>query len=282
MRDERELSRYNQLDADGRPLNLRTLLLDLDMTQEEKQLEIWKPIPNYEEYEVSNLGRVKRLAYDKTVCGGGIQHCNERILSPQTRKFGYQAIMLSKNGTVKSFLIHRLVATAFIPNPNNLPQINHKDEIPSNNCVENLEWCTQKYNSNYGTSKNRIAAKLKNGVLSKPVLQYTTDAQFVKEYPSAIEASRVLGLAVSGIVNCCNGNKQYTTCGGFIWKYTNSNKQIIPVPKIIQIQKEDNSVLCVWNNITEASKSLSISRTAITNCISGLSKTAGGYIWKKI
>lgn len=58
------------------------------MTQEEKQLEVWKPIPNYEEYEVSNLGRVKRLAYDKAVCGGGIQHCNERILSPQTRKFG--------------------------------------------------------------------------------------------------------------------------------------------------------------------------------------------------
>ncbi len=252
------------------------------MTQEEKQLEVWKPIPNYEEYEVSNLGRVKRLAYDKPVCGGGAQHCNERILLPQRRRFNYQAVALSKNDKVKFFLVHRLVAIVFIPNPNNLPQVNHKDEDPSNNCVGNLEWCDQKYNSNYGTSKERISLKLKNGVLSKPVQQYTIEAQFIKEYPSANEASRELGLAVSGIVNCCNGSKKYTTCGGFIWKYTNSNKQVTPVPKILQINKDDGSALNTWDSITEASKSLSISRTAITNCISGLSKTAGGYIWKKI
>lgn len=252
------------------------------MTQEDKQLEIWKPIPNYEEYEISNLGRVKRLAYNKPVCGGGMQHCDERILSPQMRKFGYQAVTLSKNSKVKSFLIHRLVATAFIPNPNNLPQVNHKDEDPSNNCVNNLEWCDQKYNSNYGTSKERISLKLKNGVLSKPVLQYTTDAQFAKEYPSAIEASRELRLSVSGIVSCCNGRPKYTTCGGYIWKYANSSKQIVPIPKIIQVNKENGAVLNTWDSIKEASITLSISRTAITNCISGLSKTAGGYIWKRI
>ena len=86
------------------------------MTQEDKELEIWKPIPNYEEYEVSTFGRVKRLAYYKPVCGGSFQHCNERILSPQLRKNGYQTVMLSKKGVVKSFLIHRLVAITFIPN----------------------------------------------------------------------------------------------------------------------------------------------------------------------
>lgn len=252
------------------------------MTQEEKEFEIWRSIPGYEEYEISNRGRVKRLTYDKPVCGGSFQHCNERILSPQPRKNGYQAVMLSKKGVVKSFLIHRLVAIVFIPNPDNLPQVNHKDENPSNNCIDNLEWCDQKYNSNYGTSKERISLKLKNGVLSKPVQQYTMEGRFIKEYPSAIEASRVLGLAVSGIVSCCNGNKKYTTCGGFNWKYTNSDKQIMPASKILQINKEDNSTLNTWNNITKASKSLSISRTAIANCLSGLSKTAGGYIWKKI
>ena len=98
------------------------------MTQKDKELEIWKPIPNYEEYEVSTFGRVKRLAYDKPVCGGSFQHCNERILSPQLRKNGYQTVMLSKKGVIKSFLIHRLVAITFIPNPDNLPQVNHKDK----------------------------------------------------------------------------------------------------------------------------------------------------------
>ena len=250
------------------------------MTQEDK--EQWKPIQGYEEYEVSNHGRIKRLAYYKNVCNGGKQFQPERILDPQTRKGGYKAISLSKDGKVKSFLVHRLVAMAFIPNPNNLPHINHKDETPSNNVVDNLEWCDQKYNSNYGTSKERISAKLKNGVLSKSVQQYTKDAVFVKEYPSAIEASRELKLAVSGIISCCNGSKKYTTCGGFIWKYTDSDKKIVAISKIQQISKDDNSIIKTWDGVTEAAVSLSISRTAISNCISGLSKTAGGYIWKKI
>lgn len=252
------------------------------MTQEDKEIELWKPIPNYEEYEVSTFGRVKRLAYDKPVCGGSFQHCNERILSPQLRKNGYQTVMLSKKGVVKSFLIHRLVALTFIPNPDNLPQVNHKDENTSNNCVDNLEWCNQCYNSNYGTSKYRISAKLKNGVLSKPVEQYCKKGMFIMEYPSAIEASRVLGLNVSGIISCCNNNPKYSHCGGYQWKYKGSEKQINNiVNEIVQMDK-CGKIINTFESTAQASNATGISRTAIANNLSYLSKSAGGFIWKKI
>lgn len=250
------------------------------MITEEK--EQWKTIPNYEEYEVSNLGRIKRLAYDKSICKGAKQYCKEKVLKPQTRKFGYQAVTLSKNSKAKSFLIHRLVATVFIPNPDNLPQVNHKDENTSNNCVSNLEWCDQKYNSNYGTSKKRISEKLKNGILSKPVEQYDKKGNYINEYPSAIEASRCLNLNVSGIVSCCNNNLKYKHCGGFQWKYKNDEKVITNIStKIVQYTKSENIVES-FENVTEASKATGISRTSITNCLSGLSKTAGGFIWKRV
>lgn len=253
------------------------------MTQEEKQLETWLPIKGYEGiYEISNLGRVKRLAYDKNVCGGSKQHCCERILKPQIRKHGYLAVSISKNNKMKSYLIHRLVAIAFISNPNNLPQVNHKDENPSNNNVENLEWCDQRYNSNYGTSKERISTKLKNGILSKPVEQYDKHGNLINEFPSAIEASRVLHISVSGIVSCCNGNKKYSHCGGYQWKYKNDNKVINNILKEIAQYNKSDELVNIYNNTTEASIATGISRTAITNCLSGLSKSAGGFIWKKI
>lgn len=252
------------------------------MTQEEKQLEVWKSIPNYEEYEVSNLGRVKRLAYDKNVCNGGRQHCDERILKPQKRKRGYQAVMLFKCGKGKSFLVHRLVAEFFVPNPNGYPQVNHKDENPSNNEATNLEWCNQRYNSNYGTSKYRISAKLKNGVLSKPVEQYCKKGMFIMEYPSAIEASRQLGLSVSGIVSCCNNNPKYSHCGGYQWKYKDSEKRINKnVGRIYQTDK-CGEIINIFETVTQASNATGISRTAISNNLSNLSKSAGGFIWKKI
>ena len=243
--------------------------------------EEWKAIPDYEEYQVSTLGRVKRLAYYKNVCSGSKQYCEERILKPQKRKRGYQAVMLSKNSKVKSFLIHRLVAMVFIPNPDNLPQVNHKDENPSNNEVNNLEWCNQCYNSNYGTSKKRISEKLKNGVLSKPVEIYSKSGEYIDEFPSAIEASRRLNINVSGIVYCCNKNKKYSHCGGFQWKYKNDIKIIKDIQKKILQFDMNNDCIGIYESIKEASYITKISRTAISNCLSGLSKKAGGFIWEK-
>lgn len=104
-------------------------------------------------YQVSNLGRIKSLSYRNT----GIS----KILVPKINK-GYYEIGLYLNGIRKMFFVHRLVALTFIPNPNNLPQINHIDEDKTNNCVDNLEWCTQAYNNIYGTRLERVSSSLKN------------------------------------------------------------------------------------------------------------------------
>lgn len=167
-----------------------------------KNNEIWKDIEGYEGmYQVSNLGRVKSIKFRK-----------EKILKPGRDTYGYLHISLSKNGERKQYLIHRLVAQAFIANPDNLSMINHKDENPSNNRVENLEWCTAKYNNNYGTKIQRIAGKL-----SKPVLQFTKDGKLVKEWKSTMDVERNLGYSKGNISSCCTG--RYKSAYRFIWKY---------------------------------------------------------------
>ena len=123
--------------------------------------EIWKPIEGYEGlYEVSNTGRVRSLdKYDSMN-----RFLRGRILRLFTDGLGYLRAQLYSNSKRKSFLVHRLVAQAFIPNPDNLPQVNHRDENPSNDNVDNLEWCDGKYNVNYGTRIDRIRdIRLKNG-----------------------------------------------------------------------------------------------------------------------
>ena len=124
--------------------------------------EIWKPVNGYEGiYEVSNLGRVKSLNVRTLSSSGKYYTRKERMLKIATRKDRYQYVILCNCGLTKMYTIHRLVAQAFIPNPDNLPCVNHKDENPSNNCVDNLEWCDQKYNSNYGNCKKKRSKKSK-------------------------------------------------------------------------------------------------------------------------
>ena len=160
--------------------------------------EIWCPIKEYESlYEVSDKGRVKSLKFDK-----------ERILKPGKLQNGYLQVCLCKNGEKNNCMIHRLVAQAFIPNHQNLPEVNHKDEDKTNNSVLNLEWCDQKYNSNYGTRNQRI---------SKPVLQYEKSGEFVKEWKSTRDVQRNLNYNQSNISRCCNG--KIKSAYDFIWKY---------------------------------------------------------------
>lgn len=122
-------------------------------------METWKNIEGYEGlYMVSNYGNVKSLDYRHTG--------KECILKPGTHGNGYKQVGLYKNREKKKYHIHRLVAETFIPNLYNYPIINHKDENPSNNCVDNLEWCTHEYNMNYGTVKERIGAKNKSKEIS--------------------------------------------------------------------------------------------------------------------
>lgn len=167
--------------------------------------EIWKPIRDYEGiYEVSNYGRVKSVS-------------NEKYKKEKLRKFsvakGYYSVILFKNGKRKAFSVHRLVAEAFIPNPHNLPQVNHKDENPKNNAVWNLEWCDEDYNIHYGTGIERRAKSQ-----SHKVVQETTDGDFVQLYNSVQEAEAALGLSKrSHIDACCRG--AIKTSNGFKWRY---------------------------------------------------------------
>ena len=161
--------------------------------------EIWKPISGYEGlYEVSNLGRVKGLK-------------RNRILKPHNTNRYYQ-VCLCKNGIQTDKLIHRLVAEAFIPNPDNLPEVNHKDENKLNNAVSNLEWLSQADNLAYGTRIERIRS-----ARSKAVQSFNAEGVLVSKYASINEAAEKTGLAPINISRCCRGI--YKRSGGYVWRY---------------------------------------------------------------
>lgn len=214
--------------------------------------EEWRDIPNYEGlYQVSSLGKVKSLR-DR------YGNPREKMLKFERNRGGYLLTFLCKNGKKKTFSVHRLVANAFIDNPSNLPQVNHKDENKENNQASNLEWCTQKYNLNYGsritkavanTDYKAIASKIdykartakidyksigtKNAEkltnrqdLSKQVYQYTLDGELVAIWESTAECGRN-GYNFGNVAACCRncfnreGNNVYKN---FIWSYTELKK----------------------------------------------------------
>ena len=168
--------------------------------------EIWKPVVGFEgRYEITNNGRCRSLLMRK------------KELKPLEDRNGYLHYILTDSESKRHLcFVHRLVALNFIPNPDNLPEINHKDENKKNNNVDNLEWCDRKYNINYGTCIERVAKANTNGKKSKPVLQFNIYGEFVCEWPSMMEAHRN-GFTFSAISRCCRGKKK--SHKGFLWKY---------------------------------------------------------------
>lgn len=158
-------------------------------------MEIWKTIVEYENYyEVSNLGKVKSL-----------KNYKDKLLTSISSNQNYQCIYLYKNKIKKHFRIHRLVALAFIPNPKNKSQVNHKNGDKTNNCVDNLEWCTGKENTIHAHRTGLVKKKIgKNNHRSKPIIQYDLNENFIKEWENARQAQS-LGFTNSGISRCCNG-----------------------------------------------------------------------------
>lgn len=151
-------------------------------------MEEWRIIREFPNYEVSNFGRVRQIR-------------NNKIIYQKNHSQGYKQVTLYNKGRVYYRYVHRLVAEAFIPNPNNLPFINHKDECKVHNYVTNLEWCTPKYNANYGTCRYRMAKKK-----SKKVKQYTKDGVFIKEWDSYTQAEEELNLRRGTISSYINSN----------------------------------------------------------------------------
>ena len=186
----------------------------IENTNSRKQPEEWKPIPGYEGlYEVSNYGRVR--SYKRSSKG--------KILSPGNtgnNGSGYLFVTLCKDGKAKPCTVHRLVADAFIPNPNKLSQVNHKDENKQNNYFGNLEWCSQAYNNSYGTRTQRMAENN-----SKPVLQLDKQGNVIKEWPSMSRAAESFGVLPkrSHIIDCLKG--RHKTAHGYMWKYADKVQQ---------------------------------------------------------
>ena len=189
-------------------------------------IEIWKTVVYDGEiyeglYKVSNLGKILSLNYKNTG--------KPDLMNPSTSTDGYLKVNLRKNRKRKTCSVHRLVAETFLPNPENKPQVNHKDEDKTNNFVflnedgtvnkkkSNLEWKSPKDNCNHGTRNERIAKANTNGKKSKKVLQLSLSGELIREWESTNECGRN-GFNQSAVAKCCRGEKpQYK---GFKWCYT--------------------------------------------------------------
>ena len=186
-----------------------------------------KRIKNFEDYSVTNDGKI--YSYKKGI---------KREIKVLIGNHGYNYAGFWKKGKNKTLLIHRLVAEAFIPNPNNYPCINHIDGDKFNNNDWNLEWCTYSQNNqhsiDYLNKKSPMLNKFgKDNHISKKVCQFTKDGIFIKEFDSMTQASIELKICLTSIGQCCKNPPSLKSCGGFKWKL---KKDIIEISSIDEIK----------------------------------------------
>lgn len=245
--------------------------------------EVWKAVVGWEGlYEVSNLGHVRSLSRTYLNKAKRPQTVKGRERAIYKGKRGYCNVSLYEKGRKSERKsIHRLVATAFIPNPNNLPFINHKDENPSNNNVENLEWCTAKYNNNYGTAIQRRVEKNIKGVSV-----FDIKGNHIGDFRSIKDAAIYTKVDNSGIAKCCK--KKISCAGGYLFRYLGDVPTEEDAINAIYINHPVNQYdfngnkISSFNSCTEASNILGISSTGISACCRGIYKSSGGFVWRYI
>jgi hypothetical protein len=244
--------------------------------------EVWKDIAGYEGlYQVSNMGRVRSL--DRMVKGRYSPYLQKgRVLRysfARHAKLKYKEVTLCKSGKLKTHLIHRLVAQAFVPNLGGYDVVNHLDENTLNNKSDNLEWCTQKHNINYGTGLQRRSATRKI-----PVLQYSKNGDFLAEYPSQRDAAQATNGSFQAIGQCCLGH--IPSSGGFIWRHKDS---ILPV--LITVQRStkarpilqydlSGNLIAEYTSAGDAERRTGANHRQISACCGGRLKKTHGYKWK--
>ena len=246
--------------------------------------EIWKDVVGYEGlYRVSSFGNVYS-------CRAG------RNLKPGNHRDGYRFVILTKDKSKKYETVHRLVAEAFIPNPNDLPVVNHKDENPSNNNVKNLEWCTQQYNATYNN------VHIKRGMsLSKNIYAYKSNGDLYGVYSSAKDIANDLNMIENNISTVCNS--YYRTYGGYILSYKELTKQEVLdrfklnaerkwcSDNIGEFAKEkfskplsrytlDGEYIDSYQSTNEAGRKLGISPSQISGVCRGDYKSAHGWVFR--
>ena len=233
--------------------------------------EEWRDVIGYESfYSVSNMGRIKSKTKNR--------------IEKQFIVCGYLKVPLRNFDGRKMVASHRVTAMAFIPNRNNYPCINHRNEIKTDNRVVNLEWCDNIYNCNYGTRKLRISKTQRNcPQKSKRVLQYTLDGIFVKEWESIQEATRH-GFDHKSISSCCAKKYGHRSTGGFLWKYADDNTPIQPYVnhhiKPVICYDLNMNFLKEYPSAVAACKELGLDTGSICECCKGRRGRVHNYIFK--
>lgn len=177
--------------------------------------EIWKDIEGYEGiYQVSNLGRVRSLDRIVVRKNGYQLPCKGQFVTAVSHKGGYIYVGLTKDGRKRNLKMHRLVAAAFIPNPDQLPEVNHKDEDKTNNRTDNLEWCSRPYNLRWKDGHIRRAEKN-----WRAVQQIDANGNVVATYPSITSAAQAVGISTKLIGNVCAKRVHQKTAGGYRWRF---------------------------------------------------------------
>ena len=261
-------------------------------------VEEWRPVRDFEGlYEVSSLGRVRsvdivqeRVKYDGTIY---LYHKKGKLL--QLKICGncpYYRINLYKDNKEYTKMVHQLVAEAFVPNPDNLPCINHKDETRTNNVPENLEWCTYQYNNNYGNAIAKRVAKT-----SHPIEQLTMDGQRVAIYTSPKAAERLSGgkyfaRNITKVANCTT--TRYNSVYGYRWRFIDKidDKSLLVTepfePKKLKRDRRveqltlDGQHVAFYNTLTEAVRKTGANKVSICSVCKGRYKTANGYQWRYV
>lgn len=240
--------------------------------------EIWKTTTVNKDYEVSNLGNIRSNK-------GGVP----RLLKPYRRgglceneesRGYYLAVRLLNNGVEHDYAVHRLVAMAFLPNPENLPQVNHINGIRNDNRVDNLEWCDNSYNvwHSYNILGNT------NGV-ARIVCQYDKEGVFIREWESAKKAGEELGISSGSITEVCRKDSIRKLAGGFIWRYKGDEDVAIEYTKtssVVQISKYGEKIK-TFSSVREAAKEANTSEGGISGICMKRARGynyAGGFIWR--
>lgn len=247
--------------------------------------EIWKPVVGYEGlYEVSSMGRVRSC--DKEVWNRFTYILRKgKLMEQGMDDDGYCTITLCKESKKSNCHVHRLVAMAFIDNPMNLPEVNHKDSIRHNNRAENLEWVTAQGNHDHAKVKGRFHYEY----LEKPVVQIDpTTNKVIQVYRSIVDANSEHGFHIGNIALCCKGYKD--THAGFAWKYDNGynvgDTIYVPPKRSHSTRKRpvaklsmDNVVLDFYESLTEAAEANDCHNSAISMCCKGKLNQHHGYKW---
>lgn len=247
------------------------------LSLEDLEGEIWKDIPNYEGYKISNYSRIKSFKQDPV-----------RILR-QRKSRGYYSVTLIQGKHKVNKGVHRLMAETFIPNPYNLPQVNHRDENKSHNLIDNLEWCTNSYNMNYGTRNARagIGISYANSIR---IAQYSLEGKYITSYRGLNEAIRILGK----IISCPrHGYKnQFWSSQGYMWRQheegVDMTKDIPPFVKIdgcrfgVEQYSLNGKYIATFATLKHASKYTGVKRASMKSCCIGNLSHAGGFLWKYV